>query len=66
MCSHDAAVTLGVSEAAVNTLIHRLRKQYSVALRREVACTVSESGTIDDEIHLLCEALVAAGRHLAQ
>ena len=65
-CYHNAAVTLGVSEAAVNTLIHRLRKQYSVALRREVARTVSEPAAIDDEIHLLCEALVAAESYLAQ
>lgn len=63
---HDAAATLGVSEAAVNTLIHRLRRQYSVALRREVARTVSEPAAIDDEIHLLFEALVAAEGYLAQ
>ena len=62
----EAAAALGVSEAAVNTLIHRLRKQYSVALRREVARTVSEPAAIDDEIHLLCEALVAAEGYLAQ
>ena len=30
---HEAAVMLGVSEAAVKPLIHRLRQQYSVALR---------------------------------
>jgi len=63
---HEAAATLGVSEAAVNTLIHRLRQQYSVALRCEVARTVSEPAAIDGEIHLLCEALVAAEGHLAQ
>ena len=62
----EAAVTLGVSEAAVNTLIHRLRQQYSVALRREVARTVSKPAAIDEEIHLLCEALVAAEGYLAQ
>jgi RNA polymerase sigma factor (sigma-70 family) len=62
----DAAATLGVSEAAVNTLIHRLRQQYSIALRREVARTVSEPAAIDDEIHLLFEALVAAEGYLAQ
>lgn len=44
---HDAAVMLGVSEAAV-------------------ARTVSEPATIDGEIHLLCEALVAAEGHLAE
>jgi DNA-directed RNA polymerase specialized sigma24 family protein len=63
---HETAATLGVSDAAVNTLIHRLRQQYSVALRREVARTVTEPGAIDEEIHLLCEALVAAEGHLAQ
>jgi len=62
----QAATTLGISEAAVNTLIHRLRKQYSIALRREVARTVSEPAAIDDEIHLLFEALVAAEGYLAQ
>jgi RNA polymerase sigma factor (sigma-70 family) len=61
-----AAATLGIREATVNTLIHRLRKQYSIALRREVARTVSESGAIDDEIHQLFEALVAAEGYLAQ
>jgi hypothetical protein len=55
-----------VSEAAVNTLIHRLRQQYSVALRREVARTVTDPAAIDEEIHLLCEALVAAEGYLAQ
>jgi hypothetical protein len=63
---HGAAATLGVSEAAVNTLIHRLRQQYSVALRREVSRTVTEPAAIDEEIHFLCEALVAAEGHLAQ
>ena len=62
----EAAAMLGISEAAVNALIHRLRKQYSIALRREVARTVSEPGAIDDEIHLLFEALVAAEGYLAQ
>ena len=64
--SKEAAAALGISEAAVNTLIHRLRKQYSIALRREVARTVSEPGALDDEIHLLFEALVAAEGSLAQ
>jgi RNA polymerase sigma-70 factor (ECF subfamily) len=65
-CYREAAVTLGVSEAAVSTLIHRFRQQYSVALRCEVARTVSERAAIEEEIHLLCEALVAAEGHLAE
>ena len=62
----DAAAALGVSEAAVNTLIHRLRQQYSVALRHEIARTVTDPAAIDEEVHLLCEALVAAEVYLAQ
>jgi RNA polymerase sigma-70 factor (ECF subfamily) len=63
---HEAAATLGVSQAAVNALVHRLRRHYSIALRREVARTVSEPAAIEGEIHLLYEALVAAEGHLAQ
>jgi DNA-directed RNA polymerase specialized sigma24 family protein len=62
----QAAVTLGISEAAANTLVHRLREQYSVALHREVARTVSDPAAIDDEIHILFEALFAAEGYLAQ
>jgi hypothetical protein len=47
-------------------MIHRLRQQYSVALRLAVARTFSEAAAIDEEIHLLCEALVAAEGHLGQ
>ncbi|MBV9488512.1 MAG: hypothetical protein JO069_02150, partial [Verrucomicrobia bacterium] len=65
-CYHEAAVRLGVSEAAVNTLIHRLRQQYAAALRSEVARTVLAPAAIDEEIHLLYEALVAAEKHLAR
>jgi len=65
-CYQEAATALGVSEAAVTTLIHRLRQQYSIALRREVARTVLEPAAINEEIHLLYQALVAAEGHLAQ
>jgi RNA polymerase sigma factor (sigma-70 family) len=65
-CYQEAAMTLGVSEASVNTLIHRLRQQYSAALRVEVARTLSEPAAVEEEIHLLCEALVAAEGHLAE
>ena len=52
--------TLGVSVAGVKTLVHRLRKRYSVLLREEVARTVSDPAEIDNEIHALCDALIAA------
>jgi RNA polymerase sigma-70 factor (ECF subfamily) len=51
---------LKVSVAAVKTLIHRLRRQYTVFVREEISRTVSDAGDIDVEIHELCEALIAA------
>ena len=41
------------------TLIHRLRKCYTALLREEVGRTVSDPAEIDEEIHALCEALIA-------
>jgi hypothetical protein len=37
-----------------------LRKRYSEILREEVARTVTDTRSIDDEIHSLCEALIAS------
>jgi RNA polymerase sigma-70 factor (ECF subfamily) len=54
------ANALQVSVGSVKTLIHRLRKQYASLLREEVARTVCDPGEIDEEIHSLCEALIAA------
>lgn len=51
---------LGVSVGGVKTLVHRLRKRYSALLREEVARTVSDPEEIDNEIHALCDALIAA------
>jgi RNA polymerase sigma factor (sigma-70 family) len=56
----QAAAQLQVSLVAVKTLIHRMRKQFTILLREEVARTVSDPGEIDAEIHSLCEALVAS------
>jgi hypothetical protein len=56
----ELATTLGVSAGGVKTLVHRLRKRYSALLREEVARTVSDPGEIDNEIHALCDALIAA------
>jgi RNA polymerase sigma factor (sigma-70 family) len=56
----EAANVLGVGVGAVRTLIHRLRKQYTRLLREEVARTVSEPVEVQEEIHALCDALVAA------
>lgn len=56
----QVADQLQVSIGAVKTLIHRLRKQFAALLREEVARTVSDPLEIDEEIHSLCEALIAA------
>jgi len=56
----QVADKLQVSIVAVKTLIHRLRKRFTTLLREEVARTVSDPAEIDEEIHSLCEALVAS------
>jgi RNA polymerase sigma factor (sigma-70 family) len=50
----EAAADLGLSEGAVKTAVHRLRKEYGRILREEIAATVAEPGDLDDELrHLL-------------
>jgi RNA polymerase sigma factor (sigma-70 family) len=56
----QAANALGVGVGAAKTLIHRLRKQYSALVREEIGRTVSDPREVDQEIHALCEALIAA------
>ena len=61
----EVAKTLGVGLGAVKTLIHRLRKRYSSLLREEIGRTVSDQAEVEDEVHALCEAVVASGGRLA-
>jgi hypothetical protein len=56
----EVANRLKVSVGGVKTLIHRLRKRYTALLREEVGRTVSDPSEIDEEIHALCEALIAS------
>ena len=44
----------------LKTLIHRLRRRYTALLREEVGRTVSDPAEIDEEIHALCDGLVAS------
>ena len=55
----EVANRLQVTVGAVKTLIHRLRKRYTALLRQEVGRTVADPAEIDQEIHALCEALIA-------
>ena len=56
----EVANQLQVTTGAVKTLVHRLRKRYTALLREEVGRTVSDPAEIDEEIHALCDALVAS------
>ena len=47
----QAAAALKVSVGAVKTLIHRLRKQYTAAVREEIGRTVANPAEINAEIH---------------
>ena len=50
----ETASALGLSESAVKSAVHRLRKRLGQCLREEIAETVSGPGEIEDEIrHLL-------------
>lgn len=50
----QVAHSLGMSEGAVKTAVHRLRKQYGQSLRSEIAEVVSNPADVDDEVrHLL-------------
>jgi DNA-directed RNA polymerase specialized sigma24 family protein len=56
----EVANRLQVTTGGVKTLIHRLRKRYTALLREEVGRTVSDPAEVDEEIHALCEALIAS------
>ena len=50
---------LQVKLESVKKLVYRLRKQYASLLREAVARTVSDPVEVDEEIHALCQALIA-------
>jgi RNA polymerase sigma-70 factor (ECF subfamily) len=50
---------LQVKLGSAKKLVHRLRKQYASLLREAVARTVSDPVEVDEEIHALCQALIA-------
>ena len=53
----EAAAKLGVSEGALKSTVHRLRKRYGEIFREEVAMTVSDPGEVEDELQWLLSAL---------
>jgi RNA polymerase sigma factor (sigma-70 family) len=56
----EVAKSLRLSVGAAKTLIHRFRKRYGAILREEIGRTVTDPAEIEQEIHALCDALVAA------
>lgn len=53
----DAAVRLGLSESAVKSLIHRLRRRHRELVREEIAHTVPTVAEIDEELRHLVAVL---------
>jgi DNA-directed RNA polymerase specialized sigma24 family protein len=51
------ATRLATSEGAVKTAVHRLRRRFQAALRKDIAETVSDPADVDDEIRYLVRAL---------
>ena len=52
----EAAERLNMTEAAVKMAVHRLRRRFHDAIRREIAQTVATQEDVDDEIHTLMAA----------
>jgi RNA polymerase sigma-70 factor (ECF subfamily) len=57
----NIAAALGIEEAVVKKLLHRMRQRYRELLRGEVAETVADPADVDDEIRYLCAAMAACG-----
>jgi len=56
----SAAEQLGLPLSAIKTTVHRLRRDYRVKLREEIARTVSSPDEVDDELLHLRKVLAAA------
>jgi len=57
-CSRtELAAKRGVSVGAIDVAIHRLRQQFGVVLREQVAQTVSSEGEVEEELRYLISVL---------
>jgi DNA-directed RNA polymerase specialized sigma24 family protein len=54
---HHVAGLLGITEGAVKTAVHRLRREYGDAVRAEIAQTVNSPEDIEPEVAALFDAL---------
>ena len=57
----EAARQLGLSEGAIKVAIHRLRKRFRELVKEEIAGTVDQGVTVQEELHYLLEALSHCG-----
>ncbi len=53
----DLAERFGMTKVAVRVAVHRLREKFRAILRQEVAETIEEEGSVEDEIAYLMEVL---------
>ncbi|RLT21356.1 MAG: sigma-70 family RNA polymerase sigma factor [Planctomycetota bacterium] len=60
--SAETSRTLNMTEGALRVAIHRLRERYRELLRIEVAGTISDATTIDDELLQLRRAIQGENR----
>ncbi len=51
------AVQLGITESALKTKIHRMRRRFGELLRSEIAQTVESEGQIEDELRYLFDVI---------
>lgn len=55
----QAAASLGMSEAAVKVAVHRLRDRYREAVEQEVAGTLEDGASLDEELRALMDSLTS-------
>jgi len=53
----ELAATLNMTEGALRVAVHRLRERYRELLRSEVAATIADDQTVDDELNQLRRAI---------
>lgn len=51
------AAQLGMTESAIHTAVHRLRKRYRKNLEAQIVATLDEPADLDDEIRSLLDAI---------
>ncbi|MFO0935371.1 MAG: hypothetical protein U0798_02510 [Gemmataceae bacterium] len=57
----ELAAGLGMSEGAIRVQIHRLRQRFAQFVREEVAATLGEGESVDEELRTLLTALRSGG-----